>query len=268
MVEPIPFEVLVAQLRALGVRRGDVLEVHTSFRAVRPIDGGPLTLVAALLAAIRPGGTLVMPTMTDGTTVFDPLTTPTFEMGITAELFWQQPGVVRSGHPGGSFAAVGPRAVEICAPQPLEPPHGPFSPPGRVVELGGRVLLLGVGHEANTVVHVAEALAEVPYSTAHPTVVEVRGRPCAVPIREPDHCCEGFGRLDEPLRAAGAQTEGPVGHGWARLAEAAAVVAQARAMLAREPLVFLCPPGAGCAECDRARASVRARAAALSGWSR
>lgn len=35
-------------------------------------------------------------------------------MGITAELFWRQPGVLRSTHPGASFAAVGPHA-EIVA---------------------------------------------------------------------------------------------------------------------------------------------------------
>lgn len=253
---PIPFEGLLAQLRALGVSPGDVLEVHTAFGALQPVDGGPLTLIAALLAAIRPGGTLVMPTMTDGASVFDRRSTPTFEMGVTAELFWRQPGVLRSTHPGGSFAAVGPRAAEICAPQPLEPVHGPHSPPGRVVELGGRVLLLGVGHEADTVVHVAEVLADVPYSTAHPTVVEVRGRAHTVRIREPDHCCAGFARLDGPLRAAGAQREGPVGYGYARLAEAEAVVRHARALLAADPLVFLCPADGGCAECDRARASV------------
>src|SRR5690349_14206253 len=99
-----------AELRALGVRRGGVLLVHTSFRAVRPVEGGPLGLIAALRAALGPDGTLVMPTMTDGESVFDPASTPTLDMGITAELFWRQPGVVRSTHPGGSFAAAGPEA--------------------------------------------------------------------------------------------------------------------------------------------------------------
>ncbi|MGK3989420.1 AAC(3) family N-acetyltransferase [Sorangium sp. So ce136] len=36
------------------------------------------------------------------------------------------------------------------APQPLSPPHGPDSPPGRVHELGGQVLLLGVTHAEST----------------------------------------------------------------------------------------------------------------------
>src|ERR1700716_2865188 len=92
---------LVKQLRGLGVREGGALLVHTSFRAVRPVEGGPLGLIGALRAALGADGTLVMPTMTSGETVFDPSTTPTEQMGITAELFWRQPGVLSSTHPGG-----------------------------------------------------------------------------------------------------------------------------------------------------------------------
>jgi aminoglycoside 3-N-acetyltransferase len=166
---------LVAQLRELGVREGGVLLVHTSFRAVRPVAGGPLGLIGALREAVGPGGTLVMPTMTDGEAIFDPATTPTRDMGITAEVFWRQSGVLRSSHPGGSFAAEGPRAEELCAPQPLSPPHGPDSPVGRVHDLGGQVLLLGVTHSENTTLHLAETLARVPYSVSHPCVVEIDG---------------------------------------------------------------------------------------------
>src|SRR5688572_832552 len=151
------------QLRSLGVREGGVLLVHTSFRAVRPVEGGPLGLIRALRRALGPAGTLVMPTMTDGATVFDPRSTPTEGMGVTAETFWRQPGVLRSTHPGGSFAAEGPLAARICEPQPLSPPHGPDSPVGRVRELDGHVLLLGVEHSENTTLHLAEALAGVPY---------------------------------------------------------------------------------------------------------
>ncbi|HEY6912612.1 MAG TPA: AAC(3) family N-acetyltransferase, partial [Myxococcales bacterium] len=191
----MPRDQVVEQLRALGVRRGGVLLVHTSFRAVRPVEGGPPGLIAALRDALGDGGTLVMPAMTDGASPFDPARTPTFQMGITAELFWREPGVVRSGHPGASFAAAGPRAEEICAPQPLSPPHGPDSPVGRVHALGGQVLLLGVGHSESTTLHLAEALAKVPYSVEHPCVVMVDGEARTIPIAETDHCCRRFEQM-------------------------------------------------------------------------
>ena len=217
-------DTLAAQLQSLGIRPGGVLLVHTSFRAVAPVDGGPLTLIAALRDALGPAGTLVMPTMTDGETRFDPQATPSAGMGITAELFWRQVGVLRSDHPGGSFAAAGPAAATICAPQPLSPPHGPDSPVGRVHALGGQVLLVGVGHSENTTLHLAEALAQVPYSVAHPCVVVIDDVAQTLDIAETDHCCRNFELADGWLRTAGRQREGLVGHAHSRLFDAADVV--------------------------------------------
>ena len=42
------------QLRALGVEEGGVLLVHTSFRAIRPVEGGPLGLIEAIRDALGP----------------------------------------------------------------------------------------------------------------------------------------------------------------------------------------------------------------------
>jgi aminoglycoside 3-N-acetyltransferase len=252
----VPVEAVAGQLLALGVREAGVLLVHTSFRATGPVEGGPLGLIAALRRAIGPRGTLVMPTMTSGETVFDPRSTPSEGMGITAELFWRQAGVVRSTHPGASFAAEGPLAERICAPQPLSPPHGRDSPPGRVVDFGGQVLLLGVTHSESTVLHVAEDIAGAPYSVEHPCIVVVDGAPTRVLVAETDHCCRGFQRMDEWLRARGLQREGVVGRAHAKLAEAADLVRVAVEHVRKDPLVFLCEAGAGCTECDAPRASV------------
>ncbi|MFZ5443212.1 MAG: AAC(3) family N-acetyltransferase [Myxococcota bacterium] len=256
---------LVEQLAALGVRAGDVLLVHTAFSKVRPVEGGPLGLIDALRQAIAPGGTLVMPTMTDGDSPFDPRSTPTDGMGITAETFWRQPGVLRSKHPGGSFAAEGPLAERICAEQPLSPPHGPDSPVGRVHDADGLVLLLGVEHSENTTLHLAEALADVPYSVSHPCVVVRDGVAHMELIAETDHCCRNFTRADEWLRARGLQREGRIGSAHARLIRSRDVVEVAVAKLREAPLVFLCPSEAHCEECDEARASVTRRGYASRG---
>lgn len=248
---------IAGQLRDLGVREGGVLLVHASFRAVRPIEGGPPGLLRALREALGPGGTLVMPAMTDGASVFDPRSTPSDGMGVVAETFWRQPGVRRSDHPGASFAAEGPHAEAICAPQPLEPPHGPDSPVGRVHDLDGQVLLLGVGHGESTTLHLAEALAGVPYAMTHPCVVVVEGAPRTLELAETDHCCRRFALADGWLDGRGLQRRGPLGGGTARLFRARDAVAVAVERLRRDPLVFLCRPSEGCAECDRARASVR-----------
>ncbi|MDQ3606411.1 MAG: AAC(3)-VI family aminoglycoside N-acetyltransferase [Gemmatimonadota bacterium] len=249
---------VAAQLHALGVEEGGVLLVHTSFRATRPVEGGPLGLIAALRDALGPHGTLVMPAWTGDDELFDPITTPASpDLGVVADSFWRLPGVARSDHPF-AFAAAGPRAKQITAgPLPL-PPHIPESPVGRVHDLDGQVLLLGVGHDADTTLHLAELLAGVPYRVAKHCTVLQEGRPVRIDYRENDHCCARFALADEWLRARGLQREGRVGHAPARLARARDIVEVALEQLARDPLLFLHPPGAGCAECDEARASVGA----------
>lgn len=247
---------IVDQLRELGVAEGRVLLVHTSFRAVRPIDGGPLGLIEALRAALGPQGTLVMPSWTGvDDEPFDPATTPAAQdLGVIADVFWRLPGVRRSNHCF-AFAAAGPQATRITADQLPLPPHIPESPVGRVFDLDGQVLLLGVGHDANTTLHLAELIAGVPYRIPKYCTVLDAGRPVRVRYQENDHCCARFALTDEWLRARGAQSEGPVGHAHARLARAREIVAAAVEHLTRDPLLFLHPPDAGCAECNEARES-------------
>lgn len=246
------------QLRALGVREGGVLLVHASFRATRPVEGGPAGLVGALRDALGQRGTLVMPSWSeeDDDAIFDPRTTPSSpSLGVVADTFWRLPGVVRSRH-AQAFAAVGPEAARVNSdPLPL-PPHVPASPVGRVHELDGQVLLLGVGHEADTTLHLAELLAGVPYGVPrHCTVLE-DGRPRRIDYRENDHCCERFALADEWLRARGLQSEGTVGHARARLARSRDIADVALEQLARDPLVFLHARGEECEDCDAARASI------------
>lgn len=258
---------LAGQLRALGVESSDVLLVHTSFRAVRPVAGGPLGLIQALRRSLGAGGTLVMPSWSgDDDRLFDPVSSSASpDLGIVAETFWRLPGVLRSDHCQ-ACAALGPSAARIVSgPLPL-PPHIPESPVGRVHDLDGQVLLLGIGHDANTTLHLAEILGGVPYGVSrHCTVLE-NGRPVRIDYRENDHCCERFALADGWLRSRSLQSEGPVGYAHARLARAKDIVAVALEHLARDPLIFLHPQEAGCAECDLARAAFRlAREGRLAG---
>jgi aminoglycoside N3'-acetyltransferase len=248
---------LTEQLRALGVARGGVLLVHTSFHAMRPVAGGPLGLIEALRDAFGPDGTLVMPSWTgDADAIFDPLTTPASpDLGVVADAFWRLPGVVRSPHPQ-AFAAAGPQAETILRdPLPL-PPHIPESPVGRVHELDGQVLLIGVGHDSDTTLHLAEIIAGVPYRVPTYCTVPQDGRPVRMEFGENNHCCRRFALADGWLRARGLQSEGRVGHAHARLARARDIVAVAVEHLTRDPLLFLHAPDAGCRDCDEARASI------------
>ncbi|MEZ4423442.1 MAG: AAC(3)-IV family aminoglycoside N-acetyltransferase [Gemmatimonadota bacterium] len=255
--EPRTIREVAGQLRALGVERGGVLLVHTSFRAVRPIEGGPDGLIAALDEALGPEGTLVMPSWgSSDDEPFDPAITPaSSSLGVVAERFRRQPGVRRSAHQH-AFAARGPRAEAILAdPLPL-PPHIPASPVGRVHDAGGQVLLLGVDHDADTTVHLAELIAGVPYRVPKYLTARVDGVPTRIDYGENDHCCARFRLVDGWVREAGVQREGTVGHAHARLVCARDVVDAVVPRLVADPLLFLHGPEAGCDECDDARSSV------------
>jgi aminoglycoside N3'-acetyltransferase len=252
---------VASQLRALGVEEGGVLLVHTSFRGTRPVEGGPLGLIEALRDALGPKGTLVMPSWSgEDDEPFDPLSTPVPpSLGVVADTFWRLPGVLRSNH-SHAFAAAGPEAAGITSdPLPL-PPHSPASPVGRVYDRDGQALLLGVGHDADTTLHLAELIAGVPYRVPAYCTVLQRGRPVRIEYEENDHCCQRFAFADEWLRARGLQSEGRVGHAQARLARARDIVGVTLEHLAHDPLLFLHPPGAGCVECDVARRSIRREA--------
>lgn len=245
-------EELVAQLRTLGVEPGRVLLVHTSFRALRPVEGGPAGLIEALLEAVGPAGTLVTPSWSRDE-LFRPDTSPAApDLGVVAETFRKRPGVERSDHPH-AFAAYGPQAADILRdPLPL-PPHIPASPVGRAHDRNAQILLLGVNHDANTTLHLAECIAEVPYGIPKSCVVLQDGSPVRVEYVENDHCCRRFNLVDDWMRAEGLQREGVVGHGHARLVRARDVTRVALERLRHDPLVFLHPLEAACSECDRAR---------------
>lgn len=242
-------------LHDLGVRPGSVLLVHTAFSKVRPIEGGPRGLILALTEVLGPEGTLVMPSMSDDDDhVFDPATTACTSMGIVADTFWRLPGVLRSDSPH-AFAAQGPAAADITAPHPVDFPHGPDSPVGRVHDLDGLVMLLGVGHDGNTTVHLGEALAGVRYRSRKQVAVLRDGAPTSIPYREIDHCCQRFSLVDEWLDAARVQRRGTVGHAAARLTRSRAIVDVVTAQVRANETVFLHPYGVD-SECDEARDSL------------
>jgi aminoglycoside 3-N-acetyltransferase len=182
---PLTIPSLAPQLRACGLAEGQTVLVHLAMSKLGWIIGGEEAVILALLAAVGDTGTLMMvtnssnntdpyewqhppvpetwwQTIRDHTPAYNPLTTPTRGMGRVPELFRTWPGAVRSAHPAFSLAALGPHAEYLVADHALEEDSGDRSPLGRLHELDGHVLLLGVDHWNNTSLHLAEFRAHYP----------------------------------------------------------------------------------------------------------
>src|SRR6478672_1909368 len=116
---------LVGDLRSLGLRREQDLLIHCSLRQVGWVEGGPATLLSAILEVASPEATLVVPTETTWNSLtsnafravtagldaekraryvaampgFDPASTPSAGMGAFAEHVRTRPSASRSSHP-------------------------------------------------------------------------------------------------------------------------------------------------------------------------
>ena len=154
---------LAADFVQLGLRPGTIVMVHSSLGHIGWTDGGPATVIEALLEVLGPQGTLVLPAESPqlGTPgnkdVFDPQTTPT-TMGAIPEAFRSYPGTRRSNHPLSSVCANGKCAEEITAVHALEFCEGRGTPFEKLYELDAWTLLLGVGFNRCTSLHYAESL--------------------------------------------------------------------------------------------------------------
>jgi aminoglycoside 3-N-acetyltransferase len=237
---PITRARLVDDLRALGVRAGEVLLLHAGLSRLGWVLGAERTLLEAVLEVLGAEGTLVSPcfspdlsdprywenppvpeswweTIRAEMPAFDPVRTSTRTLGRTAEAFRSWPGVVRGDHPMSSFAALGPRAEELVGDPPLSVPFGDAGPLGRLARAGARSLLAGSGYDACTTFHLGESRLE-----GYPTLREgvprlVDGERRWVEFESLDYSSAGFADLGAAYEATGEVLVGPLGQGEGRI---------------------------------------------------
>src|SRR5439155_1826868 len=109
-----------------------------------------------------------------GNDPYDPAAAPSYD-GVITEFFRKLPGAVRSLHPTHSIAGIGLDAPAVLRDHDKAHPFGVGSPCWRLWEQNAWVLLIGVGHNANSVAHVAEELAQMTYLDRRITASLVRG---------------------------------------------------------------------------------------------
>ncbi len=167
---------MIADLHRLGVTPGRDLLVHSSFKAIGPVEGAAMGIVTALEKSIGTG-TLLMPSFNlipggaEARSKNWHLTTTPSTVGYLTEFFRTIPGTFRSDHYSHSVAARGPKAdfytsthrdlAGMDSPWDYAPygkTYGTQSPLMKLYEANAQLLMLGVDYHSSTYMHVAETI--------------------------------------------------------------------------------------------------------------
>jgi aminoglycoside 3-N-acetyltransferase len=247
----------------LGLGAGGAVMVHAAMRKIGPLLNGPDALIGALADAVGPQGTVLAYTDWDAAyedlleaegrvpdawrahvPPFDPAASRAVrDHGVLAEFVRTTPGARRSGNPGASVAALGARADWFTMGHPLDYGYGEGSPFAKLVEAGGKVLMVGAPHDTMSLLHHAEHLARLP---------DKRVRRYEVPFAAPDGVIwrmveefdtsnpvvaglpdDYFADIVRAFLATGAGAEGVVGAAPSLIVDAAAICAFAVEWLER-----------------------------------
>ncbi len=177
--QPNTITTLKNDFKALGIKPGLVIIMHSSLSKIGWTVGGPVAVIEALMQILTPEGTLIMPTFSGDNSdpsfwenppvpeswwdiirnempAYHPKITPTRGMGAIVDTFRNWPNVIRSNHPISSFAVWGKYAEFITQNHELLADLGENSPLARIYDLDGKILIVGVSHENNSSLHLAE----------------------------------------------------------------------------------------------------------------
>jgi len=155
-------DALIPVLQRMQVPHDGVLVVHSAIATLSRAGFRAETVIEALLGYMN-GGTVVMPTMTWRTVTsqqrdWDEIATRS-ETGVMTEVFRTRYALCRSIHPTHSVAAYGAAADALLARHHLDDtPVSVNSPYGLMCSFASYVLMIGVGLESCTAIHLPEEI--------------------------------------------------------------------------------------------------------------
>ena len=262
MSDMITRQDIVRGLKQIGVREGDILMVHTALSSLGRVEGGADAVIDALIEAVGPSGTIAMPTLYPPSIsedeIFDVDESPSM-MGEVTEVFRKRPGVARSAHPTHPTAAYGAKAQDLIRDHAKTPTAcGAGTPFERLAQWGGKVLLIGVDQDRNTLLHTAEDYADCPFLTDLTARYRdpADGEAKTITLARFPGPHRNFIGLDPLFREAGVMTTGKIGKAVCRLMDAAKTVAIATDALTKNPAAVLCD-NPECADCVRQHGAIQ-----------
>ncbi|NOZ21352.1 MAG: AAC(3) family N-acetyltransferase [Planctomycetes bacterium] len=247
---------LIQAVKALGIKEGDIVLLHSSLGSIGHVEGGAKTVVEVFLGVLGPSGTLLAPTFATSSEVFDPDKDPT-SLGAIAEAVRRHRRAVRSRHPLASVAAIGAKAKDLIKDhEKAKTAHGEGTPYHRLAEMDGYVVLLGTDQDRSTLLHTAEALCELPYlSTQRRKYLDAQGKVRSGTYHFFPGPHRNFIGLDRRLREKGIVKLDRIGNAVVRVMKAKPLLDELVAMLKADPAGVLCD-NPRCEDCIRQRAAI------------
>jgi aminoglycoside 3-N-acetyltransferase len=156
---------LMAGFKATGLQAGDIVLVHSAYKAFGGVEGGPQMVVDVLLELLTAQGTLIMPTFNfdfNKGQPWDVRTTPS-QMGVLTELVRNDPRAKRVFHPIYSFAIIGKYADELTRER-YKSSYERKSIFGKLRDLDGKIMIIGLEYNNSlTFVHHVEEMEGASY---------------------------------------------------------------------------------------------------------
>jgi aminoglycoside 3-N-acetyltransferase len=220
-------------MQQMGLRPTDTVLVHTSLRAVGPVEGGADGLIDAFHTYLSEGLFLI-PTHTwanvnAGNPLYDVSASEPCIGTLPRIAAFRQDGF-RSLHPTHSIWGIGADARSF-----LEGEENAGSPGAvgfawdRLADRGAKILLLGVAHNRNTFIHSIDERAKLPDRLGDNgipvTIIDHEGTPLQRTMR-PHFCSrtndvsQFYVNFEKPLTELGAQTMGRLGNAEVRIVDA------------------------------------------------
>ena len=242
-------------LELMDIKKGDIILVHSALTSIGYVEGGADAVIDALLETVGEEGTIVMSTLTGWFSPFDAETTPS-AVGKISEVFRLRKNALRSLHPVHSVAAIGKYAEFITeGHEKCETGCGEGTPYLKIRDLGGKVMLLGVDMDRNTIMHSLEEEVNALYlrtlDIPAPTYLEDY---CNKSFRlnkfPPGH--RDFNGLTPILREKDILIEGKIGSAVVKIMDIRKLYESGLEILKQDPLVFICH-NLNCNSCHWAR---------------
>lgn len=158
-------ESFVNDLKKIGIKKGDRVFLHSSFKSIGTESGNPQKVIDAFLTILAEDGCLGMPVFPfcfSAEEPFDIDSSPS-QVGIISEFFRRMKGVSRSFSPSHSVCFYGKDAEHFSRGAEFMPPYSLQGPFGKLYDFNFKIVMLGCGLAPNSMLHAIEDWARLPY---------------------------------------------------------------------------------------------------------